>query len=78
MRAYSREQLNKLGAEQVTALRRAHRDHFLTLAERLAPDLTGQDMIPALDRLDDEYDNLRAALATSIDGANPSRGCAWR
>jgi hypothetical protein len=35
-------------------------------------------MIAALDRLDDEYDTLRAALAASIDDGYPSRGCAWR
>jgi non-specific serine/threonine protein kinase len=74
MRAYARDQLAQRGDDSVAASRRAHRDHFLALAEELALRLTGPDMIAALDRLDDEYDNLRSALAFCLDDDHPDPG----
>src|SRR5262249_59726551 len=60
---YAGEQL--LDAGEVAAVRTRHRDVFLALAERAAPELGGRDAASWLDRLAAEHDNLRAALAWS-------------
>ena len=71
MRAYAADRLAELGAEMVARARRAHRDHYLQLAERLAPRLDGPGGSAALDQLELEYGNLRVALLTSLDEADP-------
>ena len=43
--------------------RGAHRDWYLDLVERAAPDLLGPGQVRMLDRLELEHDNLRTALA---------------
>jgi predicted ATPase/DNA-binding SARP family transcriptional activator len=60
IREYALEQLRQSGEER--AARDRHRDFFLSLAERLAPELTGDTQAGALARLDADRDNLRAAL----------------
>ncbi|MGH2617146.1 MAG: ATP-binding protein, partial [Thermomicrobiales bacterium] len=47
---------------EVAPLKDAHAAYFLTLAGEAAPHLTGPDAVSWLDRLDADYDNLRAAL----------------
>jgi len=44
----------------------AHRDHYLALVETAASRLRGPDELPWLDRIEDEFDNIRVALAFSI------------
>jgi len=57
---YAREKLADQGdAEQ---LARRHGDYYLALAEQAKPQLEGPDAVEWLERLDDEHDNLRAAL----------------
>jgi predicted ATPase/DNA-binding SARP family transcriptional activator len=59
VREYAAEQLSS--GEQAMLARR-HACYYLQLAEAVEPELTGPDQGPLLERLDQEHDNLRAAL----------------
>ena len=91
---YAAERLAESG--EAAALRRAHAAHFLTLAEAAEAQLTGAravawaavppSLLPVLERLDAEHENLRAALAWSTadpgaagaeTGARLARALAW-
>ena len=54
MRAYACDRLAEQGAEAVTRVRRAHRDHYLLLAESQAPRLEGAEALDALQQLEVE------------------------
>ncbi|HEU5035174.1 MAG TPA: tetratricopeptide repeat protein [Mycobacteriales bacterium] len=61
---------------------RAHAEYFLALAESLEADLLGLHPTPALDRLEADHDNLRAALdwfeqAGDDDSALRLGGALW-
>jgi predicted ATPase/class 3 adenylate cyclase/DNA-binding CsgD family transcriptional regulator len=63
-----------LDAAEAVAARVAHRDHYLALVETAAARLRGPDELRWLDRIEAEFDNIRAALALSIadpDSAEP-------
>jgi tetratricopeptide (TPR) repeat protein len=60
IRQYARDQLVKSG--EVAELGAAHLAFFRGIALEGGPALHGRDMIPWLDRLDAESDNLRSAL----------------
>jgi predicted ATPase/DNA-binding CsgD family transcriptional regulator/DNA-binding XRE family transcriptional regulator len=62
MRHYAAERLNELS--QAQAVYRAHRDHYLAIAERVPAERFD---VAHLNLLVDEADNLRAALRWSID-----------
>ena len=51
------------------ALQRRHARHFLELAERNEPELVGPDQADRLAQLEDEHDNLRAALSFAFEDA---------
>jgi tetratricopeptide (TPR) repeat protein len=51
------------------ALRNAHAAYFLRLAEEAAPHLRGAAQIESADRIEQDYDNFRAALAWAHDRA---------
>jgi tetratricopeptide (TPR) repeat protein len=66
------ETLREYGAEQLAAedrsgVARRHAEFFLALAETAEPGLTGADQELWLERLEREHDNLRTALAWSIE-----------
>ena len=61
------EQLNESG-EADTAQKR-HAEYFVALAERAEPELHRADQLLWLERLDQEHDNLRAALEWSLTSA---------
>ena len=63
VRQYAAEKLQANGEEE--RVRARHRDWFLLLAEEAARHLQGSGQAQWLQRLDREYDNLRAALAWS-------------
>ncbi len=65
LRAYARERLAEAG--EVGALSACHRDWFLALAEEAEPNLSGPEQAAWLNRLERDHDNLRAALAFSLD-----------
>jgi predicted ATPase/class 3 adenylate cyclase len=59
------ERLDESG--ETEALRRAHADYFLTLAEQMRPQLKGPDQAAHFKRLEREHDNLRGALGWSLE-----------
>ena len=61
IRRYARAKLSECG--ETERVRGAHRDWYLDLVERAAPDLLGPGQVRMLDRLELEHDNLRTALA---------------
>jgi tetratricopeptide (TPR) repeat protein len=67
IREYAGERLRARG--DADAVARRHAEHFLRLAERAEPELRGGQAREWLSRLDEEQDNLRAALrfATRAD-----------
>ena len=69
LRDYARDRLQERG--EASAVRTRHRDHFLVFAEQAEPFLEGGPEQPAwLARLDQEHDNLRTALASSMESAD--------
>jgi predicted ATPase len=68
MRAYGRERLDDRG--ETDAWRRRHAEYFTDLAERLGELVLGPDEITWRRRLRLELDNLRAAVAWSLDATS--------
>ncbi len=66
IRQYARDRLFEAG--EAGRLRDVHRDWFLELAERASRELRGPDQAQWLERLEQEHDNLRAALEWSQAG----------
>jgi predicted ATPase/DNA-binding SARP family transcriptional activator/Tfp pilus assembly protein PilF len=65
VRHFAVEQLEEAGAEE---LRRRHAEWLTELAETMAErTLAGEDMTAWLDRIQPEHDNIRAALAWSLE-----------
>lgn len=65
VRQYAEQRLREAGETMET--RRRHRDYFLALAERAEPSLIDAGRAYWMAHLDQEHDNLRAALAWSIN-----------
>ena len=74
VRDYATAKLLARSQTAASALRAAHRDHYLALAETAAPHLIGHGQIEWLDRLQLEFDNLRAAISYSLEDPNPTAG----
>ncbi len=55
------------GSGEAEAVRRAHAEYFLALAEEAEPMLWGAEDAAWLDRLEQEHDNMRAALSWAIE-----------
>lgn len=71
IRQYARQRLDEAGESEVT--RTQHLAYFLGLAEEAEPKLRGPHARVAMDRLEEEHDNLRLAiewaLQTDLDAA---------
>src|SRR5215203_3713541 len=65
IREYAQERLEESG--EAVAVSRAHAEYFLALAEEAEPMLWGAEDAMWLDRLDQEHDNMRAALSWAIE-----------
>jgi predicted ATPase/class 3 adenylate cyclase len=65
IREYALEQLNASGEAQ--ALRRQHMLYYLDLAKTAAPEIIGPHQQAWLDRLEQEHDNMQAALRSALD-----------
>ncbi len=66
VRQYAAERLAQRAGTELDQARAAHRDHYLALVETAGPHLRGPDEAAWLDRLEADFDNIRAALAYSI------------
>jgi predicted ATPase/DNA-binding CsgD family transcriptional regulator/Tfp pilus assembly protein PilF len=69
---FSADQLAEAG--EAPAAQRAHAGWVVELVERAEPELTGPDQVAWFDRLETEHDNIRAALAFAVNGAEPEIG----
>ena len=65
IREYALERLTEAGELEQTRLR--HAQHFTAFAEEVKEKLNTLEQLAALDRLEVEHDNLRAALAWSLE-----------
>ncbi len=65
IREYGMERLAANG--EMEAIREAHAEYYLTLAERAEPELAGPQQAVWLERLEREYDNLRAVMEWSFE-----------
>jgi predicted ATPase/DNA-binding SARP family transcriptional activator len=74
VRDYAAAKLLARSRTAESALRAAHRDHYLALAETAAPHLVSHGQIEWLDRLELEFDNLRSAISYSLHDPNPAAG----
>jgi len=63
---------------EMEATQHAHAAYYLRLAEEAEPELGGPQQMVWLERLEQEYDNLRAALQWSLDQAEHGREMALR
>jgi non-specific serine/threonine protein kinase len=70
VREYALERLSGSGDAEET--RRRHLEHFVSLAEEAEPKLADRDQIAWFARLEDEHDNLRAALAFALESDDSS------
>lgn len=80
MRDYGLEQL--MASDALNNVRRHHAGWVLQLAERAEPRLQGPEQTSWLQRLDDDQENIRAALAWAIEAGDPEialrlAGAAW-
>jgi predicted ATPase/class 3 adenylate cyclase/DNA-binding CsgD family transcriptional regulator len=66
VRQYAAERLARRAGSELGETRAAHRDHYLALVETADMHLRGPDEALWLDRLEVEFDNIRAALAFSV------------
>jgi predicted ATPase/DNA-binding SARP family transcriptional activator len=74
VRAYAAEQL--AASAELDAVARAHAAYFVTLAEAAESELRGPGQVMWLKRLEDEHDNLRAALRWTLQSGEAAVG--WR
>jgi predicted ATPase/class 3 adenylate cyclase len=65
IREYALERLTQAGEEEQT--RHRHAQHFTVLAEQAREQLNTPEHLAALDRLEADHDNLRAALAWTLE-----------
>ena len=70
LREYAREKLDESG--ETERLCQRHRDFFIAFAEQAEPKLKGREQFEWLDRLEVEYENLRAAWDCAIESDTES------
>jgi predicted ATPase/class 3 adenylate cyclase/DNA-binding CsgD family transcriptional regulator len=74
VRHYAAERLARRPGSELCETRSAHRDYYLALVETADTQLRGPDEAAWLDRVEAEFDNIRAAMAFSLadpDSAEP-------
>jgi predicted ATPase/class 3 adenylate cyclase/DNA-binding CsgD family transcriptional regulator len=76
IREYALESLESCG--ETEAARKAHAAYFLRLAEEAEQGMAGSQQAVLLERLEQEHDNLRAAMQWSLEQAGDEREMALR
>ncbi len=76
IREYALERLESHG--ETEAVRRAHATYFLRLVEEAEQGMTGPQQAALLERLEQEHDNLRAAMQWSTSHAEKGKAIAVR
>jgi predicted ATPase/DNA-binding SARP family transcriptional activator len=69
VRDYALERLK--GSGESDDVHRRHLEHFVALAEEAEPRLAGAEQAAWLAHIEDEHDNLRAALAYALESGRP-------
>ena len=64
VREFAREELEARGEGEEARCR--HAEHYLALAERAAPELSGPEQTAWIDRLEREHDNVRMAIPWAL------------
>ena len=72
IRQYALEKLEESG--EAEAAKHAHAEYVLALSEEAEPELLGPRENQWYGRLEQEHDNIRAALSYSLEGADPVLG----
>ena len=72
IREYAAERLVAAGEEE--RVKERHRDNFLSLAEQAEPKLIGAQQAEWLQRLEEEHENLRAAINWSLGETGAAAG----
>jgi DNA-binding CsgD family transcriptional regulator/tetratricopeptide (TPR) repeat protein len=72
VRQYALEKLEESG--ETWDAKHAHACYFLELAEEAEPELFGPQEAQWYERLEEEHDNIRAALSYTLEGAEPELG----
>jgi predicted ATPase/DNA-binding XRE family transcriptional regulator len=72
IRQYALEKLEESG--EAAMVGRSHAEFFLALAERAYPEVLGERQVEWLERLEQEYDNLRAAMKWALDADDGATG----
>jgi predicted ATPase/DNA-binding CsgD family transcriptional regulator len=65
IREYGLELLAESGEMEIT--QQAHATYYLRLSEEIEPQLDGPEQVALLERLENEHDNLRAAMQWSLE-----------
>ncbi|HET9496636.1 MAG TPA: tetratricopeptide repeat protein [Chloroflexia bacterium] len=79
-RLYMLETIREYALEQLTAsgetggARRAHAGYYVALAEEASANVTGPSQLASLERLEQEHDNLRAALSWAAEVGDREMG----
>ena len=68
---YAREKLEESGEAES---KRTHAEHFLAVAEEAKPELFGPRDMEWFNRLEEEHDNMRAALSWALERAEAELG----
>jgi predicted ATPase len=72
IREYALEGLEDMG--EAEKLGRLHTEHFMSLAEEAEPELRGPQQLEWFVRLEEEHDNLRAALSRALETGEAELG----
>lgn len=72
VRQYALEKLEQSG--EAEDIKRAHAEYFLALAEDAEPQVFGPRDVEWLERLEEEHDNMRAALSWALEQAEAELG----
>jgi predicted ATPase/DNA-binding XRE family transcriptional regulator len=72
VRQYALEKLEESGEAGMVG--RSHAAFFLALAERAYPEVLGERQVEWLERLEQEYGNLRAAMSWALDANDGATG----